>query len=63
LAGDSDAGVRAVIARKKDLPEDLRAKLAADPDEHVRSELRAGMEESRRLAHRILREIKRAARN
>jgi len=63
LAGDSDAGVRAVIARKKDLPEDLRAKLAADPDEHVRSELRAGMKESRRLAHRILREIKRAARN
>jgi hypothetical protein len=63
LAGDRESSVRVVIARRKDLPGDLRAKLAADPDEHVRSALRAGMEESRRLAHRILREIKRAARN
>jgi hypothetical protein len=74
LAGDPAVGVRRQIAYKKKgtLPPDLIVKLAGDSDEYVRAiisrrtDLPPGLvvklSESRRLAHRILREIKRSAR-
>ena len=74
LAGDSDSGVRANIAYRKkgSLPTDLIVKLAGDADDRVRriisrrTDLPPGLvvklSESRRLAYRILREIKSTAR-
>ena len=72
LAGDPSDRVRSAIAYKKNLPLDLVVKLAGDSDKYVRriisrrGDLPPGLvvelPESRRLAHRILREIKRSAR-
>jgi len=74
LAGDPAVGVRRQISYRKKgtLPTDLIVKLAGDSDDYVRGiisrrgDLPPGLvvklSESRRLAHRILREIKRSAR-
>jgi hypothetical protein len=55
LATDPDSEVRASIVRKTNLPKSIRDAAAREPEKR-------DVTESRRLAHRILREIKRAAR-